>query len=222
MEKLNSLHSSLPPERSPTDQAIESLNGELSQEFKIAANAVTKLYRVANERNSLLKHRGYLQCVENLLAMLEQEPGLSAEDIHLWCIKQRNEILSHQSAGGNAEQGKSTGAKYNFDFANPGGSCGDGGATSKVPTFRLSTPPLSVEYSKPEKTMWSVQKQQTWKGVPCNHQEKTGNDVTAGEMDQTGPEGSREDQPPAHVKKQKVISTVVTPCRRKAKTDRRD
>lgn len=209
MEKLNSLHSSLPPERCPTDQAIESLNGELSQEFKIAANAVTKLYRVANERNSLLKHRGYLECVENLLGML-QEPGLSVEDIHLWCIKQRNEILQ-QGGGASGEQGKSTGVRYNFDFTSGNGSEVD--ATSKVPTFRLSTPPLSVEYSKPEKTMWSVQKQETWKSVPCNHQEKS--DETA-EMDQTESSAT----PPPHVKKQKVASTVVTTSRRKAKTDR--
>ncbi|QLQ82654.1 hypothetical protein HG537_0H04170 [Torulaspora globosa] len=218
MEKLNSLHSSLPPERSPTDQTIESLNKELSQEFKIAANAVTKLYRVANERNSLLKHHGYLQCVENLLSMLQQEPGLSVEDIHLWCIKQRNEILSYQSAGGNGEQGKSTGTKYNFDFTNAGDTSGDGDATVKVPTFRLSTPPLSVEYSKPEKTMWSVQKQQTWKSVPCNYQEKNDDCETSEQM------GSQQlkDTVSPHVKKQKVTSTVVTACRRKAKTDRRE
>lgn len=213
MEKLNSLGSSLPPERSPTDQVIESLNGELSQEFKIAANAVTKLYRVANERNSLLKHGGYLQCVEDLLDMLEREPGLSVEDIHLWCLKQKGEILSHQNPGNEV---KSTGSKYNFDFS--GGGDTKNSDSSKVPTFRLSTPPLSVEYPKPKKTIWSVQKQETWNSVPCNHQQGNSNGDAADEMQEAEPVGSgRADTLAAPSKKQKVISTIVTPSRRKAR-----
>lgn len=210
MEKLNSLGSSLPPERSPTDQAIESLSGELSQEFKIAANAVTKLYRVANERNSLLKHRGYLQCVEDLLAMLQQEPGLSVEDIHLWCLKQRGEMLSHPNG-----EGKNGANKYNFEFGGSGDQSRS--TTPAAPVFRLSTPPLSVEHSKPDRTGWSVQRQQTWKGVPCNHQERLRDEAAAG-----GSEDARVSVLPAPVKKQKVVTTVVTPSRRKAKTDRRD
>lgn len=138
MEKLNSLGSSLPPEQPPTNQVIDSLSSDLSQEFKIAANAVTKLYRVANERNSLLKHQGYLNCIDDLLSHMEQGSNISVDDLHLWCLKQKNDILSHKSFG-------TSNSKFDFNFDNPHGANTSSSEVS-VPKFQLSTPPLSVEH----------------------------------------------------------------------------
>lgn len=159
MERLNALGSSLPPEQPPTNQVIESLNSELSQEFKLAANAVTKLYRVANERNSLLKHQGYLQCLEDLLSLLERNPDVPVDALHLWCLKQRNDMLSHGS--GLAEV--SSGSKFDFNFDNPN-VASTNNSDLTVPKFRSSHPPLSVEHNvghKPKKTRW-IKRQPTW------------------------------------------------------------
>ncbi|EGA58026.1 YJR056C-like protein [Saccharomyces cerevisiae FostersB] len=93
MEQMHSLESSLPPEQPPTKQAIESLNLELSQEFKLAANAVTRLYRVANEKNSLTKHQGYLTCLDDILCALDS--NVTADELRAWCYKRRNDILSN-------------------------------------------------------------------------------------------------------------------------------
>ncbi|CCK68476.1 uncharacterized protein KNAG_0B00270 [Huiozyma naganishii CBS 8797] len=134
MDHLNNLESSLPPEQTPTKQTIDSLNNDLSKEFKIAANAVTKLYRVANERNSLLKHRGYLECLEDMLTLLDNGELASLNDVRLWGIKQRSDILCNPS-----QEGMNNG-KYNFDFAR-----GNGRYSPNGPKFRLSMPPLSVE-----------------------------------------------------------------------------
>lgn len=164
MERLNTLGSSLPPEQPPTNQVIESLSSELSQEFKLAANAVTKLYRVANERNSLLKHQGYLQCLEDILSIMQQNPSASVDAIHLWCLKQRNEILSY--GNGMASDNTSTNTntnKFDFNFDNPNVS-NVNNTDVHTPKFRLSNPPPSVEHSinhKPKKTRW-VKRQPTW------------------------------------------------------------
>lgn len=106
MERLNSLERSLPPEQPPTEKAIATLNSELSQEFKLAANSVTKLYRLANERASLVRHQGYLDCVEDVLSLIDGSTGSkdsngsngskepTVEDIREWCLKRRQEMLS--------------------------------------------------------------------------------------------------------------------------------
>ncbi|CCF58096.1 hypothetical protein KAFR_0D04480 [Kazachstania africana CBS 2517] len=137
MERLNSLEKVLPPEQPPTKQAIESLNSELSQDFKIAANAVAKLYRVANEKNSLCKYQGYLNCLDDILGLLNDGSVTSVDDIKLWCLKQRNDILpsnnNDQKAHGN----------HDFNFCNTN----EANNNSSVPKFKLSMPPLSVELS---------------------------------------------------------------------------
>ncbi|AQZ12718.1 YJR056C [Zygosaccharomyces parabailii] len=159
MERLNALGSSLPPEQPPTNQVIESLNSELSQEFKLAANAVTKLYRVANERNSLLKHQGYLHCLEDVLSLLEQNPEAPVDAIHLWCLKQRNDMLSH----GSISQDGPNGSKFDFNFDNPNVASTNNTNVS-VPKFRSSHPPLSVEHNlahKAKKTRWT-KRHSTW------------------------------------------------------------
>lgn len=215
MEKLNSLGSSLPPERPPTDQAIDSLNSELSQEFKIAANAVTKLYRVANERNSLLKHRGYLHCVDDLLTLMREEPSLSVEDIHLWCLRQRGELLSHQSTGANAEQSKKPGAaRYDFHFD---------GSTAKssgndVPHFRLSTPPLSVEHTgspyKTKKGRFNAKKHQNWKSTNHSANENVNENFSASSPEQDPCDRHRKAFPQeSSTKKQKVMTKTSPKAR---------
>lgn len=93
MERLHSLESSLPPEQPPTKQAIDNLNLELSQEFKLAANAVTRLYRVANEKNSLTKHQGYLTCLDDMLYALDS--NMTTDELKAWWLQQKNDILTN-------------------------------------------------------------------------------------------------------------------------------
>lgn len=146
MEKLRSLESSLPPEQPPTKQAIDSLNTELSQEFKVAANAVTRLYRVANEKNSLLKHQGYIECLDDILKVLQSRQAESLGDLHLWCLKQRNDRLQGKEMNNSTSLKPSSGLKgeeseYDFHF--------DKRTNNNSPNFRISMPPLTVEHTKP-------------------------------------------------------------------------
>lgn len=235
MEKLNSLGSSLPPEQPPTTQAIESLNSELSQEFKLAANAVTKLYRVANERNSLLRHHGYLNCVEDILNMLLQDPTTSVDDIRIWCLKQKNDILSHRNnnnSNSNPDGVKSGASKFDFNFESPNTNIK---TETTVPKFRLSSPPLSVEHvhnesnsSKAKKTRWSFKKQQVWKEAQkegfnkntiLEQDEETAynhyNDKTESNNNLQRKSNAHNGVPSSAAKKQKIASTTGTTTRRR-------
>lgn len=140
MEKLSSLESSLPPEQPPTKQAVDSLKNELSQEFKLAANAVTKLYRVANEKNSLVKHLGYIECIDDLLTGIDNSDFQSVDDIRLWCARQKLDRIGTKDTSSKKELDKKSN-NFNFNFAEK--------KTINSPKFRLSMPPLSVEHTKP-------------------------------------------------------------------------
>ncbi|CAB4254652.1 similar to Saccharomyces cerevisiae YJR056C Putative protein of unknown function [Maudiozyma barnettii] len=139
MEKLHSLETSLPPEQPPTKQAIDSLNNELSQEFKVAANAVTRLYRVANEKNSLVKHQGYIECLDDILNCVENSTFNSLEDLRLWCSRQKSDRIG--TKGTSKVESKNEINPYNFKFEEK--------KNINSPKFRLSMPPLSVEHSQP-------------------------------------------------------------------------
>ncbi|CAI4045089.1 hypothetical protein SUVZ_10G2430 [Saccharomyces uvarum] len=198
MERLHSLESSLPPEQPPTKQAIDNLNLELSQEFKLAANAVTRLYRVANEKNSLTKHQGYLTCLDDMLYALDL--NMTTDELKAWCYKQKNDILSNSQdkstnpvkekekkpnkCSENQQRESETQkelfkreyeSKYNFNFNESNSNLTDVNV-NVVPKFRLSVPPLSVEH--PPRNANRIK---SWKIRTSNHGrgDTNFNDITA-------------------------------------------
>ncbi|QHS74286.1 uncharacterized protein SPAR_J02380 [Saccharomyces paradoxus] len=221
MEQMHSLESSLPPEQPPTKQAIENLNLELSQEFKLAANAVTRLYRVANEKNSLTKHQGYLTCLDDILCALDS--NVTTDELRAWCYKRRNDILSnsqdkssnpvkererklnkfsenqHRENDTHKEPSrKDIEVKYNFSFNESNGDLSNiNGNVS--PKFRLSMPPLSVEH--PARNANRIK---SWKVRTINHGRgdmRNLNDIIA-----LGNEREREHENLHHEKKPKLDS----------------
>ncbi|CCD23145.1 uncharacterized protein NDAI_0B01110 [Naumovozyma dairenensis CBS 421] len=170
MDHLKSLESSLPPEQPPTENAIQSLSSDSSQEFKIAANAVTKLYRVANEKNSLLKHQGYISCLDDISELIEKRQVSSLDEIRHWCMKQKIEKYTQKmdkpntniSTNINADQNQNN--KYNFQFSSNGKTGNIDNSIQQIvsPKFKPSMAPMSVEHSFNEadtyrfKKKWSV------------------------------------------------------------------
>lgn len=90
MDRLNNLEKSLPPERPANDQIIASLNQQVTQEFKIAANAVTNLYRLSSERSSLNRHAGYAECLDDVIRLIDR--GFTAQELRTWCEHRKCEI----------------------------------------------------------------------------------------------------------------------------------
>ncbi|CAI4034458.1 hypothetical protein SMKI_10G2510 [Saccharomyces mikatae IFO 1815] len=221
MEQMHSLESSLPPEQPPTKQAIESLNLELSQEFKLAANAVTRLYRVANEKNSLTKHQGYLTCLDDVLCALDS--NVTTDELRAWCYKRRSDILSNsQDKFSNTVKEKERkvnkfsdnqqrepethkelckkdfGVKYNFSFNESNRDLSNING-NVAPKFRLSMPPLSVEH--PARNSNRIK---SWKARTINHgrgEFKNLNDMMTLEN-----EREREHEDVRHEKKQRLDS----------------
>ncbi|SCU86880.1 LAFA_0E03554g1_1 [Lachancea sp. 'fantastica'] len=156
MEQLNSLEKSLPPEGPVNDQNIDKLNRQVTQEFKIAANAVTSLYRLSSERSSLSRHMGYVECLGDVLELLDQ--GVSTHELAKWCEDRKQEKSGHNSGPVDDSRRFSKGSENTH--------CDSAAAAMMTsPTFRLSKPVMSVERAprrcvKPELTERFLQQQQ--------------------------------------------------------------
>ncbi|SCU79711.1 LADA_0B02674g1_1 [Lachancea dasiensis] len=96
MDRLNTLEKSLPPEGPVNDQNIDRLNQQVTQEFKLAANAVSSLYRLSSERSSLSRHQGYVDCLEDVLELLGE--GCSARELMTWCQERKLEKSGNTSS----------------------------------------------------------------------------------------------------------------------------
>ncbi|SCU86119.1 LAME_0D04588g1_1 [Lachancea meyersii CBS 8951] len=161
MEHLNSLEKSLPPEGPVNDQNIDKVNRQVTQEFKIAANAVTNLYRLSSERSSLNRHMGYVDCLGDVLELIEK--GYSTCELAKWC-EERKQEKSGQKNGQNGQNDVVDTTK-----AKPLAENKENSVYGRLPvlestqtpvtspTFRLSRPIMSVERAprrcvKPELT----------------------------------------------------------------------
>lgn len=147
MDKLKALESSLPPEQAPTPHTIDKLNQQVTQEFKIAANAVTSLYRLSSEKSSLNRHFGYTECVQDVLQLVEE--GYTSDQIRQWCIAKQRELLGATTPVADAVGGYTSGrdATTSEHVANTKKTGLALTAVPEAPTFHLSRPPLSVEHS---------------------------------------------------------------------------
>ncbi|QNQ00694.1 hypothetical protein B0I72DRAFT_22545 [Yarrowia lipolytica] len=100
MDNLKSLGKGLPATAVDTSLALE---------FRNAANAVTKLYKVSNEKAQVARHEGYKQCLSDVLGFLQQhqqrhvdglrresesegESGDLAHELWKWVTKQEERL----------------------------------------------------------------------------------------------------------------------------------
>lgn len=108
---LSNLSSNLPATRNVEQVSLLELNKELTSEFKNAAKSVAalynsignaeqlktefanaaksvaSLYRLGNNSNEALMHKGYLECLDDLLQGIT-----NGEDIENWALTKRAEI----------------------------------------------------------------------------------------------------------------------------------
>ena len=115
---LSNLSSTLPPTKLLELVSLMNLNHELTDEFKTAAKsvaalynssspkaedqkgvkvefasaakAVASLYRLGTNLNVLLMHKGYLECLDDLLSVIA-----NGEDIENWALTKRAELTNH-------------------------------------------------------------------------------------------------------------------------------
>lgn len=105
---LSNLSSNLPPSTPVTKKELQELESRLANEFKNAANSVASLYRLSNSKNSLLRHEGYLDCLDDLLNLIrlkrvgnsevhDPEDEYDVFDIENWCLTRKAELLGGEN-----------------------------------------------------------------------------------------------------------------------------
>lgn len=111
MDSISSLSSNLPPETPINENTLQKINSDLTSEFKSAAKSVASLYKLSLQRNSQVKHQGYLDCINDLLSLIG-----TGVDIENWALMKKLELdgklvsNSHSTANNENENETDEGA----------------------------------------------------------------------------------------------------------------
>ncbi|KAK6458973.1 uncharacterized protein RJT20DRAFT_132129 [Scheffersomyces xylosifermentans] len=176
---LSNLSSNLPPTKPVNQGSIDELSQDLTTEFKNAAKSVAALYnssisgnttasnhkvefanaarsvaalyRLTHNSNSLLHHKGYLQCLDDLLEVITNDG-----DIENWALTRKAEISNMHNAS--TQNTQSTTSEVNVDKVSS-----ESENVFQIPLdyefslssdlkplhhFRPSVPPMSVQHKQ--------------------------------------------------------------------------
>lgn len=173
---LSNLSSNLPATKSLEKISIIELNKDLTTEFKNAAKsvaslyntsslgtdlktqkvefanaakAVASLYRLGTNASVLLRNKGYLDCLDDLLHMIT-----NGDDIENWALTKRAEITNHREVPKEStaqEVQSQVSADFHlpseYEFSLPL-------ELASSIAFRPSFAPLSVSYKRPKKNLY--------------------------------------------------------------------
>lgn len=106
-------------------------------EFANAAKAVASLYRLGSGSTVLLRNKGYLDCLDDLLQMIA-----NGDDIENWALTKRAEITNHYNKEHKEEEDFALPSEYEFTLPAE--------LASNI-AFRPSFAPLSVTYRAKKK-----------------------------------------------------------------------
>ncbi|KAK9325158.1 hypothetical protein V1517DRAFT_371289 [Lipomyces orientalis] len=81
---MSSLSSQLPTSAGKFGATVDNDESQLLSTFKAAAVAVTKLYRAANQDISRAKEQGYLEAIDDVLAIIS-----SGQDVYEWAVQRK-------------------------------------------------------------------------------------------------------------------------------------
>lgn len=88
MENLSSLSSDL-PNKTTFEQELADLDGSLISEFKIAACAVTKLFKLSGTKTQAARNQGYLDAINDLLTAIQEQQDDEPFDILSWALDKK-------------------------------------------------------------------------------------------------------------------------------------
>ncbi|ODV62242.1 uncharacterized protein ASCRUDRAFT_74667 [Ascoidea rubescens DSM 1968] len=112
---LSKLSSNLPPSVPVTKESFDKLDAKLINEFKNAAKSVATLYRLSNSNSSLLRFKGYLECIDDLLNLIKLHKINHSEnelDIENWCLTKKAELMGGENINKNLVDDYSEKTKY--------------------------------------------------------------------------------------------------------------
>lgn len=145
---LSNLSSNLPLSEEPTEASIININKELADEFKIGARSIAALYRLSNTKNSILLAKGYLDCLNDISKLLENDSISSINNLKQFISSKKKDLsssdtnpISSPEKSGNSIKTKSEpltlDSSYKFTINNP---------TNRH--FPPANTPLSIDHSQ--------------------------------------------------------------------------
>lgn len=87
MDNISNLSSNLPPTKPISEESIKEINQDLALEFKNAAKSVASLYKLSLQKNSMLRYKGYLDCIDDLLYLIKNDG-----DVENWALMKKLEL----------------------------------------------------------------------------------------------------------------------------------
>lgn len=87
MDNISNLSSNLPPTKPISEESIKEINQDLALEFKNAAKSVASLYKLSLQKNSMLRYKGYLDCIDDLLNLIKNDG-----DVENWALMKKLEL----------------------------------------------------------------------------------------------------------------------------------
>lgn len=98
---LSNLSTHLPLSAPPTDDSINLINKNLSDEFKIGARSIAALYRLSNTKNSLLIAKGYLNALKDINNIIDSNNVNSLNDLKTFITDKIIELSPNDSPTSN-------------------------------------------------------------------------------------------------------------------------
>ncbi|KAF5102261.1 hypothetical protein D0Z00_000444 [Geotrichum galactomycetum] len=102
MDNLSSLSSDLPGQASAA-QELAQLDSSIISEFKAAACAVTKLYKLSGAKQAIVRRQGYLDAIQDLLDFMTSSNRhngggeRNADEVLAWALQKQEDLNTNSS-----------------------------------------------------------------------------------------------------------------------------
>lgn len=93
---LSKLSADLPLSTPVNQESLEQVNREISKEFKIGARSIAALYRLSNSRTSLLHASGYLECLNDIITLIDRGNASTVGDLKIILEKKRSKLTCQE------------------------------------------------------------------------------------------------------------------------------
>lgn len=87
MDNISNLSTNLPPTKPINDNTVAEIQRDLTTEFKNAAKSVASLYKLSTQRNTVLRHQGYLDAIHDLINVIQNNG-----DVENWALSKKFEL----------------------------------------------------------------------------------------------------------------------------------
>lgn len=148
MDNLGSLSSNL-PRHLTASQELANLDANLIAEFKTAACAVTKLYKLSGAKTAVVRQQGYLDALKDLMGFLTERSNVSSDEVYAWALDKQQGLTEVEDAEEPAPQLKRQQSQPHQPHQPPASTTTTADQSSAQP-IQASTQPASLPAVTPK------------------------------------------------------------------------